>query len=373
MKKEKRKLKLSSRFLITALFLCLLGILTSYSASALKSNDLFGTPYYFVSKQIAGVFLGFSIIFALQKIPFRFLERIPLPMFCATSFLLLLIYIPGIYYKAGGAYRWISLAGFTIQPAELAKLSLIFLLAKNISRKSFSIRNFQSVYLSHGLILLFLAACLMKQPDFGSTFVLFLLMFLMLFVSGLKRNHLFVGTLFTLPAVVWAIWSAPYRVKRILSFLSPWENAETGGFQIIQSYLAFSNGGLLGSGFGASKQKLFYLPEAHTDFILPVLAEELGVLGLLFTLLLFIYLIALGFSITQLCERAYDKLLCFGLTSLLALQASLNIGVVLGLLPTKGSSLPFISNGVSFLVTCLLCVGVIYRIAREQERNHYDT
>lgn len=361
--KRKDKLSLSVKIVLTSLFLCLFGVLVTYSASALKSNALFGTPYHFVYKQSLGVFFGFFLIFLIRKTPISLFSRVPLPFFCLTSILLALIFVPGAYHTAGGASRWINLWFLRVQPSELAKLSLIFLLAKNLSRKSFSIRSFRSVYLGHALILSFLSYCLMKQPDFGSTFLIFAITFFMLFVSGLKLKHMLISAFVTLPVLFWAILSEPYRAKRIFSFLNPWGNIEGGGFQIIQSYLAFSNGSFFGVGFGNSKQKLFYLPEAHTDFILSVLAEELGFIGVLFVLILFVYLISLGLSITKVCQEPYKKLLAFGLTSFLGLQAVINIAVVFGLLPTKGSSLPFISSGVSSLLTCLLCVGVLSRIA----------
>ena len=363
MSEKKNYHRVSFNFVLTSFLLCLFGILATYSASALKSNALFETPYYFLHKQSIGVLLGFTLVFVILKIPNKLLYRIPLPFFLLTSTLLSLIFIPGFYHSAGGASRWINLGFITIQPSEPAKLALIFLLAKNLSRKSFSIKSFKSVYITHILILALLSYCLMKQPDFGSTFFVFVLTFSMLFVCGLKLSHILFSSLFVLPAAAWAIISEPYRAKRILSFLNPIENLETGGFQIIQSYLAFNNGGFWGVGLGNSKQKLFYLPEAHTDFILSVLAEELGFVGVFLVFFLFLYLINLGLSIAEACKDPYKKLLAFGLTCFLGLHAGINIGVVLGLLPTKGSSLPFISSGVSSLITCLVCVGFIARIA----------
>lgn len=367
MTEKKKNSPLSFHVILTSFFLCLIGILATYSASALKSNDLYGTPYYFVYKQTFGVFLGFILIIVMQKTPIKLLNRLPLPFFCLTSILLALIFIPNMYHTAGGASRWIKIGALTIQPAELAKLSLIFILAKNLSRKSFSIKSLRSVYLSNLIILVFLTYCLMKQPDFGSTFLIFTLTFLMLFFAGLKISHVIAGSVLVIPLGVWSILSEPYRAKRILSFLNPWENIEGSGFQIIQSYLAFKNGGLFGVGIGNSKQKLFYLPEAHTDFILSVIAEELGFLGVLLVLGLFLYLVYLGYLITKSTTEPYKKLLAFGLTSFLALQSIINIGVVLGLLPTKGISLPFISSGVSSLLCCLLCISILSRIAQDLE------
>ncbi len=372
--KENHKKKLSRTLLMTTFLLCSIGILANYSASALKSYDLFGSPYLFLYKQIFGVALGFLFIFLLQKMPTSVIERAPLPFFCLTSLLLALVFVPGLYHTVGGAARWIRLGPVSLQPAELAKVSLVFLLAKNLSRRSFRIKSLSAVYLSHLFILGFLTFFLLKQPDFGSTFFLFVITFFMLFLAGLNLLHVMGSSLLMIPVTAWAIYSEPYRMKRILSFLNPWDNMDHGGFQIIQSYLAFSNGGLLGSGFGNSKQKLFYLPEAHTDFILSVLAEELGFIGVGFILLLFLYFIFICFSIMNACEDPYRKLLAFGLTSLLTLQIVVNIGVVLGLLPTKGSSLPFLSSGVSSLLTCMLCVGILSHLAltKDSQTSHDD-
>jgi len=361
--KENYNKKLSYNLLMTTFVLCSIGLLANYSASALKSYDLFGSAYLFLYKQLFGVTLGFFFVFLIQKMPTSFIERAPLPFFGLTTLLLALVFVPGVYHKVGGAARWIRLGPISLQPAELAKVSLVFLLAKNLSRQSFRIKSLSAVYLSHLFLLGALTFFLLKQPDFGSTFFLFVITFFMLFIAGLNLFHVVGSFLLMIPVAAWAIYSEPYRMKRILSFLNPWENMDHGGFQIIQSYLAFSNGGLLGSGFGNSKQKLFYLPEAHTDFILSVLAEELGFIGVLFIFLLFLYFLFICFSIMKACEDTYRKLLAFGLTALLALQIVVNIGVVLGLLPTKGSSLPFLSSGVSSLLTCMVCVGILSHLA----------
>ena len=213
----------------------------------------------------------------------------------------------------------------------------------------------------------------MKQPDFGSTFVLYSLLFVMLFYAGLKTKHIAIGLGFLVPLCAWAVFSAPYRVKRILGFLNPWENMSREGFQIVQSFLAFQNGGLFGVGLGNSKQKLFYLPEAHTDFILSIIAEEVGSIGIFIVLALYSYIIYLGYLISQRAQNYYYKTLAFGITTLLGLQSILNMGVALGMLPTKGMTLPFISSGTSSLVTCLVAVGLLARIGHKtkEEKNEF--
>ena len=352
--------------LIATLLLCLFGLISSYSASAIKSNEMYGHPFVFVLKQSIGIFFGFALILLLHKAPERFLERAPLPFFLFTCLVLSFVLIPGFYQKVGGASRWIRFSFITVQPAEFAKLAFVMLVAKIISRKAFDASNPFSIVLNHGFILIFLTFMLMKQPDFGSTAVIYSLFFLMLFYAGLKLKHFAIGALSITPFAVWAIVSTPYRIRRVLGFLNPWENINNEGFQIVQSYLAFKNGGLLGVGLGNSKQKLFYLPEAHTDFILSVVAEEVGSLGVLLVIALYCYIVYLGFLITERVENYYQKSLAFGLTSLLALQAVLNMGVVLGLLPTKGLTLPFVSSGTSSMVACLLVIGILSRIANTQ-------
>jgi cell division protein FtsW len=357
---------LANSLLIIAFFLTSLSLLAIYASSPIKSEELFNTPYYFVQKQSFGLVLGFLLVIILQFVPTRIIERLPLPLVIFSLGLLLMIFVPGLYSEAGGSKRWLKLFSFLrFQPAELAKVAIVFFLAKNLSRPHNQIKSWISGILPNFFVVFIMAVCLLKQPDFGSTALILILTIIMLFVAGMRPLHLGVIMSATLISFAIAILSSPYRLKRLLSFLDPWSQVSQGGFQIIQSYLAFNNGGLFGVGLGLSKQKLFFLPEAHTDFILAVIAEEMGLFGVISIICLYGLLMILSLKIAsgQTCQ--FRKLLSFGLSSLLTIQALINMGVVSGILPTKGISLPFISCGLSSLLSFLFCIGVLSRIARE--------
>jgi cell division protein FtsW len=210
---------------------------------------------------------------------------------------------------------------------------------------------------------------MMLQPDFGSTVLLVLVTFLMLFIAGLSPTLIGGSFLAGILALVAAVAAAPYRMKRLLSFLDPWSVVSGGGFQIIQSYVGFQNGGLFGLGLGESKQKLFFLPEAHTDFILSVIGEELGVLGVFLVCGLYFFLSWLGFQIAKKQDNKFHALLAYGFTCLISLQAALNMAVVMGMLPTKGIPLPFISNGASSLIVFLVVIGILARLDANANKN----
>ena len=314
--------------------------------------------------------MGITSGLLILKLPLRYLSALTLPSFILTSFLLIGTLVPGIGHSVNGASRWIKIEFFSFQPAEIAKITLILFLAKNLSRSSFKgLKKFSAIGSCLAPLVVF-STILMLQPDFGSTFLLFAVTFLMLFVSELPLRLVFVSVLTGLLAIGIAIWQAPYRLARVTSFLNPWESAQTGGFQIIQSYLGFYNGGFLGLGLGGSRQKLYFLPEAHTDFILSVIGEELGFIGVSFVILVMSYILWMGFKITSQQVEPFRKLLAFGLTCLIGVQSAINMGVAMGLLPTKGMPLPFISHGSSSLMVFLWVVAILARLNIEAEHSH---
>ncbi|MBP9706900.1 MAG: putative lipid II flippase FtsW [Oligoflexales bacterium] len=349
---------------LTAL-LTLVGLLAIYSSSYLKADELYGNPIFFLKKQAIFVVIGFSLIAIALKTPFKWLELATLPLLIAALLLLLMIYIPGASVKVGGASRWLNFGGFRFQPAELAKIALVLFLAKNLSRKSHDVNSFKLGVLPNFLVPMLFAFLLMFQPDFGSTAILFIMTVLMLFVAGLSRFYIFSGLVIATAAAFTAVLVAPYRLKRLMSFVDPWSQIRDGGFQIIQSYVAFKNGGFLGVGLGESQQKLYFLPEAHTDFILSVIGEELGLLGLLAIFTMFFAILYIGFRVAFHQTLNYRKFLAFGLTCLLGVQAFLNIGVTMGLLPTKGLPLPFISSGSSSLISFFIVMALLIKLAKE--------
>ncbi len=349
--------------LFTVFLLTALGLLAIYTSSSIPAEIKFHDTLFFVRKQFVLAALGFGIIMLLQPLPFRWIEMLTLPLVAISGLMLLFTLIPGLQYKANGAARWVRIAWLTFQPSELGKVAMILFLARNLSRPSARIDKRPMAILPNlGVLSAFVL--LMLQPDFGSTVVYVSITMLMLFVAGLPIRYIITAFCLGIVGVIAAILHAPYRLARITSFLDPWESIRTGGFQIVQSYLGFHNGGLLGVGLGESRQKLFFLPEAHTDFILSVIGEETGLLGVFLVLSCFAYIAWLGLRITTMQNETYRKFLAMGISSLISIQAIVNMGVAMGLLPTKGMPLPFVSYGSSSLLSFLLMVGILARLAK---------
>lgn len=346
-------------------FLTFLGLISIYTSSSMKGLEQFGDAFLFLRKQAFVAMIGFAFIVFSKYLSIRAIERATLPLLCLTLVILSLILVPGFYSHGNGAARWVNLIGFRFQPAELAKLALVLFLAKNLARKSSDLKTFAQGILPNILVFGLFALFIMKQPDFGSTVLLGTVTFAMLFAGGLPVRYILWSVVAALIGVITAVAIAPYRLARLTSFLNPWAEIKHGGFQIIQSYLAFQNGGLFGLGLGESKQKLYFLPEAHTDFILSVIGEELGLLGVGCVALLFMFITMLGFRIANGQPTPYRRFLAFGLTSLIAIQAAFNMGVTMGMLPTKGIPLPFVSSGNSCLLVFLVVAGILARLSQD--------
>lgn len=344
-----------------------LGLLAIYASSSMKGAQQLGNSLIFFRKQALVAIAGFVLIWMLQKIPWAWIEKLTLAAYAFSLGTLALIFVPGMYLVGGGAARWLHLGGLTFQPAELAKLSLILFLAKNLGRPNCDLSRFWSGIFPNLLAFGLFAICLMKQPDFGSTVLMGALTISLLFVAGLPIRYLLAMAGVAVFGLVAGVLAAPYRMARLLSFLDPWAEVRGGGFQIIQSYVAFKNGGLLGTGLGESKQKLFFLPEAHTDFILSVIGEELGLIGILLLTGLFAYMCMIGVKVAFNQSSRYKSLLATGCTTLIGGQSALNMGVVMGLLPTKGMPLPFVSSGASSLLVFLVVTGILSRLAGDAD------
>mgnify|MGYP003969827593 CR=1 FL=1 len=347
----------------TTLLLVLIGVTMIFSSSAILAKEKYGDTYYFLKKDALFFFIGIIGLFITKKIPYKYYSKFVYVILLGTLFLISLSFVPYFSHAAGGASRWIRLFGFSMQPSELVKLSVIFFAAYLIAKKGTRIKEFTKGYLPIILIAGFFILMILAQRDLGSAFVLGSVIFIMLFVSDTKRIYLVGSVIAAAPVLYFLIFSVSFRRQRILSFLDPWKYKLDSGFQIIQSFVAFKSGGLFGVGLGESKQKLFYLPEAHTDFIFSVLGEEFGMIGVMFVVSLFIFFIYRGLSIAYKTKDAFGMYLALGLTSLIGLQAFINFGVVMGILPTKGLALPFISYGGTSLVISLLIVGVLLNIS----------
>jgi cell division protein FtsW len=277
--------------------------------------------------------------------------------------------IPGVAHRSGGATRWISVYGLTFQPSEFAKLAVLIFVATQLSRKLDQQDNLRSGLLTYFIGAIPIYILLLCQPDFGTVALLFCSTFCMLFVSGVRIKYLAITVASLVPTAAALILTTPYRRDRLLGFLDPWSDPAHKGFQVIQSFIAFFSGRWFGVGLGNSREKLFYLPEAHNDFIFAVVGEELGLLGVLFFVVLFLIVIWRGLGVAALLKEPFERGLAAGIATCLGLQAFFNMGVVLGLLPTKGLPLPLISYGGSSLIVTLFMLGVLARLSERAEKS----
>ena len=341
-----------------------LGVVMVYSASAIMAADRFHDPYLFLKKQLFWALLGSVAMLVAVRVDYRKLERFVLPALIVAGVLLLLVLIPPIGQAINGTRRWIRLGPVSFQPAELAKLALVFYLAAFLARNQERLDDLRRGLLPPLLVGGLFAGLVFVQPDLGNCLTLVALTFGLLYLAGSPVRYLGWALAPALPLLVVAIAMAPYRLRRITAFWDPWADPRGSGFQIIQSWLAFGNGGLFGQGIGASRQKLFYLPESHTDFIFAVIGEELGFLGAAAFVALFAVLIWRGLRIGLRTSDPFGSYLALGITLLIATQTLVNLGVVTGLLPTKGLPLPFISFGGSALSMTMLSTGVLLNISQ---------
>ncbi|MDJ0668191.1 MAG: putative lipid II flippase FtsW [Desulfobacterales bacterium] len=350
------------RLLFPVLFLVGIGMVMVYSASSALALKKFGSSYFFLKKQAIFALVGLVGLVMARHFPYRLWRSLAYPAVVLAFVLLVAVLISSWGHTAGGATRWLRVAGFTFQPSELARVALIIYLAYSMSKKQERLREFAIGFVPHIMVLAMLLVPMMLQPDFGSVVILTLLTGIMMFAGGVPLRHLLLSALVLLPAGAYLLVSAEYRIRRLMSFLNPWDYPTAEGYQTIHSLMAFGSGGLWGSGIGKSLQKLFYLPEPHTDFIFSVIGEEFGLLGVTLTVGLYGLIIGRGIAIARRTEDLFGALLCFGLTTALALQVCINMGVTLGLLPTKGLTLPFLSYGGTSLVLNMAAIGIIMNI-----------
>ncbi|PKR86968.1 stage V sporulation protein E [Heyndrickxia camelliae] len=350
--------------IIVTLSLLAIGLIMVYSASAIWANYKFDDSFYFAKRQLlfAGVgVIGMLFIMNVDYWTWRNWAKLLLIVCFA---LLVLVLIPGIGMERNGSRSWIGVGAFSIQPSEFIKLAMIAFLAKFLSENQKYITTIKKG-LAPSLALVFLAfGMIMLQPDLGTGTVMLGTCIIMIFISGARIAHFVVLGLMGVAGFVALILSAPYRMDRITSFMDPWKDPLGTGFQIIQSLYAIGPGGLFGLGLGQSRQKFFYLPEPQTDFIFAILAEELGFIGGTLVLLLFALLLWRGIRIALGAPDLYGSFLAVGIISMIAIQVMINIGVVTGLMPVTGITLPFLSYGGSSLTLMLFAVGVLLNISR---------
>ncbi len=344
-----------------------IGVVMVYSASAIVAADRFHDPYLFLKKQLFWALLGGIALWAALRFDYRRLEHAVVPLLATAAVLLVLVLVPPFGQAINGTRRWIRLGPVSLQPVELAKLALVVFLAAFLSRNRDRLHDFWRGFMPPLGVAAVFAGLVVIQPDLGNCVALVALTFALLFIAGGRLRHLSMLLAIALPLAAIGVYAAPYRVRRITAFMDPWQDPRGSGFQIIQSWLALGSGGLVGRGIGDSRQKLFYLPEAHTDFIFSVLGEELGFVGGMIVIALFVVLIWRGLRIGLRAPDLFGAYLALGITVLLATQTFVNLGVVTGLLPTKGLPLPYISFGGSALIVTMLGTGLLLNISQHAD------
>jgi len=306
-------------------------------------------------------------MFASMALNHQTIKKSAKPLFFISILFLAMSLIPGFSREAAGAKRWIRIAGFGFQPSELIKVTFIIYLADYIARRKKMINNFAYGLLPPLLALGVPMFLILLQPDLGTTIALVCIAFIMLFCAGLNCNYFILAGAISLPVLYFLVFNIAYRRARILAFLNPWADPQGSGFQIIQSQIALGSGGFFGQGMGQGKQKLFYLPAAHTDFIFSVIGEELGAIGAVVVTLLFILLFWQMIKVVRFSHDDFFRYLSIGIISLIALQAVINIGVSIGMFPTKGLPLPFISYGGSSLIFDMVAIGLLLNASRNTD------
>lgn len=300
-------------------------------------------------------------------IDYRRLRECAKPLLLTAIFLLILVLVPHIGRASFGAQRWFRFGPFAFQPSEFACLAALIYTADFLARKQNKLGHFREGFLPLLLILGTVSLLILKEPDFGNTLLIAGIMLAMMFLAGARLSHLAVLLTAALPVLIYLVIKSPYRMARILAFLDPWQDTQGVGFQLTQSQIALGSGGFFGVGLGRSMQKLFYLPAAHTDFILSIIGEELGLLGTLAVIILFVVFIWQGARIAKRTTDPFGYYLAVGLVLMISLQALVNVGVSIGAFPTKGLPLPFISYGGSDLIFNMMAVGLLLNISRIQD------
>ena len=346
------------------LALVLLGVVMVYSASAIIAADRFGDPFFFLKKQLFWALLGGGLLWAALRLDYRRLERLVVPLLIVSIALLVLVLLPPFGQAINGTRRWFRIGPLSFQPVELAKFALVLYLASFLTRRAEAMRSFWQGLFPILLVAGTMALLTFVQPDLGNSLALVVLTLVLAYLAGAPVKHMAWVAGAALPLVTLAVALKPYRWRRMVAFVNPWDDPQGSGFQIIQSFLALGSGGLTGRGLGGSKQKLFYLPEPYTDFIFAIVGEELGLVGAVCVLALFAVLIWRGLRVGLRAPDPFGSYLALGLTVMLATQTLVNLGVVMGALPTKGLPLPFVSFGGSALLMTMFSAGVLLNISQ---------
>jgi len=349
-----------------ALILSGLGVIMVFSSSAAVGLHMFHSSTAFLKRQVEWFSIGLVLMLLFYSLNYRHLKKMILPWLLLTITPILMLSLNIIGTPIRGANRWIRFLGYSCQPSEFAKIGIVIYLAYILEKKQCEISSFDKAFLPPMILSLFFAVSVYFQPDTGSAVLIISITVLMCFVAGIPKKYLIIAFFaFIVPVGILLVSSSKYRLKRIEVFLHPEKYAQGAGFQARQSLIALGSGGFWGRGLGKSHQKLFFLPEAHTDFMFSIIGEELGFLGSSLVIALFSIMIMRGFRIATHAQTHFGTLLAFGISGLLALNFIINLGVITALLPTKGLALPFLSFGGSSLVSNMIGVGILLNISAQ--------
>jgi cell division protein FtsW len=348
---------------IVMMLICF-GFVMIYSSSGIYAQQEIGDSLFFLKRHAMFFVIGLISMLGVMMVDCHRLPKLAKPMMLITLLLLALVLVPGIGRASFGARRWFNFGPFNFQPSELAKITIMIYAADYLARKRGSIQSFFQGFFPLLMVMGVTCSLIVLQPDLGNSILVALLVMGLLFLAGARIWHMMMMGVMALPLLIYLVLDKPYRVRRIMGFLNPWEDSLGAGFQLVQSQIALGSGGVFGVGPGQSLQKLFYLPAAHTDFIFSIIGEELGLVGTLFLLLLFAALIWQGARLTSRLTNPFAYYLSSGIVMMIGFQATVNIGVSIGALPTKGLPLPFISYGGSALIFNMMAIGLLLNLSR---------
>jgi len=354
--------------LVSALTLLALGLTMVFNASTVMAQAQYQDPYFFIKRQAMYALLGVGVLFLGRAVDYHRYQRLAYPFLFISLTCLVLVFAPGIGGKVRGAARWLKLGPFTLQPSEFAKLAVAMFLAYSLTKKQEKMKHFSIGFLPHMMVAGIFIILVGLEPDFGTAITIAAIVFTMLFIGGTRLTHIMLALGSGVGLAVIMVLRDPKKLGRVFSYLDPWKYGQDVGYQLKQSLLAIGSGCLWGLGPGQSRAKLFYLPDAHTDFILSIFSEEMGLLGFLLVLALFAILVYRGLLLSLRAADTFGSYLALGLTLLIGLPAVINMGVVSGIFPTKGLSLPFLSYGGSSLLANLLAVGILLNISSQTKR-----
>jgi cell division protein FtsW len=362
---------LSSSLFLAIIALLGIGLVQVYSSSFIFAIESYGDGLFFFKRQAIFAVIAFAVLIGTVHIPFRYIEKYGWLMWFGATLAVMATFVPGLGVRVGGAIRWIQLPfGLRFEPAELLKIAFSVMFASLLCRRDNVLGRVKWYWLLIGLAAPL--ALLLKQPDFGSFAIILMVGVALLFAFGLQWKYIATAFAVLIPAFYFLVMSVPYRRARVLAFLDPWADPASKGFQVIQSMLSFHSGGLTGVGLGQGQGKLFFLPEAHTDFTLAVLGEELGFIGFITILALYGFVVFRGIQIAVKTEETFKRAMALGLSCTFGLSVFINSGVVMGLLPTKGLTLPFLSYGGSSLVALCFMFGLILNIENTMEDDGFS-